>query len=276
MVGAIGSSTVGGALSPLLARAGGVVDPIAPIKHTPQSQKDTGNSRSFASITQEAFLSDAQITSQINRAVTQAGTDSSVNVDYRYGVAPNGKLYIASATVSATERVNIYDTDVPLSPKNVSLPASPIASGEQAGGLSAGEREAVRQLQSADVAVRSHEAQHLHAAGGLASGTPDYVYQQGPDGRYYAVAGAVNIQTGATSDPEAAARQAQTLALAASAPADASAQDNAVASSALSSVGQPSKENFIHATQRYNNTINESRSILFPNTSRSGAIDIRA
>lgn len=277
MVGSIGSSNAGAALSPLLARAGVVVDPVN-ATNAPQKAVRDPNARSSQQIAGEAKLSDIHITNQINQAVAQVGADSSVNVQYRYGIAPNGQLYIASANIATTQRVDISDTDVPLSQARGGVVNTPdIQGGGSENGLSAEEREVVRQLQVADTGVRTHEAQHLRAAGGLATGTPDFVFQQGPDGKYYAVAGAVGIQTTATTDPEKAARQSQALALAASAPSDASAQDNAVAGKALAQAGGGVDTNaFLQATQRYQNTANATNAILFPQTAGKPTVNIAA
>src|SRR5690606_21981384 len=80
----------------------------------------------------------------------------------------------------------------------------------------------LQKLRQSDLAVRTHEGLHQHAAGGLASGDIHYEYQEGPDGTLYAVGGHVDIQTSATSDPEKATSEAATAALAAAAPGDAS------------------------------------------------------
>ena len=84
-----------------------------------------------------------------------------------------------------------------------------------------------------DLQVRLHESLHHDAAGGNASGSPEFQTVTGPDGNIYAVGGHVNVQTTATSDPNKAARDAATLAHAATAPGDASAQDLSVARNAI-------------------------------------------
>ena len=84
-------------------------------------------------------------------------------------------------------------------------------------GLTPEEREKVRELKQLDFEVRAHEAQHLRAAGGIASGGVNLEYTQGPDGLYYAVAGDVGIQGSNSSDPAQQAAEAALFAQAANA-----------------------------------------------------------
>lgn len=103
-----------------------------------------------------------------------------------------------------------------------------------AGGLTAEERAIVAKLQQTDRQVRAHEQAHLAAAGGLARGV-SFTYASGPDGQQYAVGGEVGIDTSEVSgDPEATIQKAQQIRAAASAPADPSGQDRAVAAQASS------------------------------------------
>ena len=100
------------------------------------------------------------------------------------------------------------------------------------GGLTAEERAAVAELQQTDRAVRAHENAHLAAAGGLARGV-SFQYATGPDGQQYAVAGEVSIDSSPVSgDPQATIQKAQQIRAAASAPANPSGQDRAVAAQA--------------------------------------------
>ncbi len=98
-------------------------------------------------------------------------------------------------------------------------------------GLSAKDRAAVSELQQTDREVRAHEAAHLAAAGGLARGV-NFTYVTGPDGRQYAVAGEVSLDTSPESDPEATLRKAEQIRAAANAPASPSGQDRQVAAQA--------------------------------------------
>jgi hypothetical protein len=98
--------------------------------------------------------------------------------------------------------------------------------------LSDDERRMVNELQARDREVRAHEAAHQAAGGGHVGGA-SYTYQQGPDGRQYAVGGEVpvDLSTGGGSPEAVIAKMAQVRA-AAMAPADPSAQDFAVAAAA--------------------------------------------
>jgi len=97
--------------------------------------------------------------------------------------------------------------------------------------LSEDEKRMVRDLQSRDSEVKAHEAAHQAAGGGM-TGAASYTYQQGPDGKMYAIGGEVSISTKNSSRPEEAIANARQVAAAAMAPANPSPQDYSVASSA--------------------------------------------
>jgi hypothetical protein len=100
-------------------------------------------------------------------------------------------------------------------------------------GLSADQLKQVQALKARDREVRTHEAAHQAAAGGLSQGGPSFTYQRGPDGNLYAIGGEVQIDVSPVSgDPEASIRKAETIKRAALAPASPSSQDRAVAASA--------------------------------------------
>lgn len=98
--------------------------------------------------------------------------------------------------------------------------------------LSEDEKRLVQDLRSRDAEVKMHEAAHQAAGGGM-TGAASYTYQQGPDGRMYAIGGEVSISIPSGSTPQESMRNAQQAIAAAIAPADPSAQDFAVASSAM-------------------------------------------
>lgn len=99
--------------------------------------------------------------------------------------------------------------------------------------LSDEEKDYVEKLKKRDAEVRQHEQAHKSAAGDLASGSPNYEYKIGPDGRRYIVGGNVQIDTSAIpNNPEETIKKAQKIKKAALAPSDPSPKDRQVASAA--------------------------------------------
>jgi hypothetical protein len=84
-------------------------------------------------------------------------------------------------------------------------------------------------LQQRDREVRAHEQAHLSASGGLASGGARFSFQQGSDGKQYAIGGEVRIDTSPGKTPQETINKARQIRAAALAPAEPSAQDRAVA-----------------------------------------------
>lgn len=96
--------------------------------------------------------------------------------------------------------------------------------------LSQDEKRLVGDLQARDLEVRAHEA--AHQSGGASTGGASYTYQQGPDGKMYAIGGEVSVSMGGGSTPDEIIRNAQAVISSAMAPANPSGQDFSVASSA--------------------------------------------
>ncbi len=103
--------------------------------------------------------------------------------------------------------------------------------GAAAAQLTPDEQDQVRKLQARDREVRAHEAAHVAAGAGLASGA-SFTYQRGPDGVNYAIGGEVRISTAPGRTPEETIEKARQIQAAALAPADPSGQDRAVAAAA--------------------------------------------
>ncbi len=97
--------------------------------------------------------------------------------------------------------------------------------------LSTDEERLVRDLASRDSQVRAHEAAHQAAGGGMV-GSASYTYQQGPDGKMYAIGGEVPINMKTGSTPQETIANARQIATAAMATGNPSPQDFSVASSA--------------------------------------------
>ncbi len=97
--------------------------------------------------------------------------------------------------------------------------------------LSEDEERLVLDLQARDSEVRAHESAHQAAGGGM-TGAATFSYQQGPDGKMYAISGEVSISMKSGSTPEETIANARQIAAAAMAPGNPSPQDHAVATSA--------------------------------------------
>ncbi|MBR9970536.1 putative metalloprotease CJM1_0395 family protein [Magnetospirillum sulfuroxidans] len=106
--------------------------------------------------------------------------------------------------------------------------------GTQAAGekdLSQSERQNLKQLQSADRAVKAEERKHAAVAGAY-GGAPQYQYVQGPDGKFYAVAGKVDVGVPANTSDEDAARAHKAIAAAATSVSTPSSADFSAAAQA--------------------------------------------
>ena len=135
--------------------------------------------------------------------------------------------------------------------------------------LSPDEERLVRDLQSRDSEVRAHEAAHQAAGGGM-TGAASYTYQQGPDGKMYAIGGEVSIAMKSGSTPEETIANARQIAAAAIAAGNPSPQDYAVASSArvmeMKAQQQLASEQQeeLFAYETYNQTKEESNRLDIP------------
>jgi len=87
-------------------------------------------------------------------------------------------------------------------------------------------------LRSRDADVRQHEQAHMAAGGALVSGGANYSYQEGPDGKQYAIGGEVSIRLASGQSAEETLANARQVAAAALAPVDPSGQDRSVAAAA--------------------------------------------
>lgn len=100
----------------------------------------------------------------------------------------------------------------------------------------------ISELKNRDKEVRSHEAAHA-AVGGAYTGSPSYSYQQGPDGKRYAVEGEVSVDLSIIKgDPRATIAKMQKVHAAALAPVNPSIQDTRVASTATQLILQAQSE----------------------------------
>jgi len=86
----------------------------------------------------------------------------------------------------------------------------------------------LEKFKNKDAEIRTHE--QAHATIGHTTTPISYNYQEGPDGKMYAVGGSVRLDTSIPNDPKAAAFKLDMLQKAAMGPTDLSGADTAIAS----------------------------------------------
>ena len=107
--------------------------------------------------------------------------------------------------------------------------------GESVARLGPGQDQKRRELKALDRNVQEHEQAHMVAGGSLVRGAAQYRYTIGPDGKFYATGGAVEIDTAEVhGDPRATYEKAKKVEKTANAPdaADLSTQDRYVSAHA--------------------------------------------
>lgn len=174
-----------------------------------------------------------------NMPPTGGGTANGPNLT----AAPVPPLDISSQTTAQQEQEPKDGKQQP--PEQTPGQASPLTGkkdGEGPDGLTEAERKEVQKLKQRDREVRAHEAAHKAAGGSLAS-APSYETVTGPDGRSYAVAGEVKIDTSPVpNNPEATIRKMEIVRRAALAPSQPSAQDRQVAADAAAKIQEARAE----------------------------------
>ena len=106
---------------------------------------------------------------------------------------------------------------------------SPKTQASQASEYTPSEQRRIAELARIDARVRAHELAHINVGRDLITSGPSYEYTYGPDGKRYAVAGEVGIDTSPEQEAQANIDKGQHIQAAALAPADPSPQDYAVA-----------------------------------------------
>ncbi|RAX58437.1 hypothetical protein CCZ01_03200 [Helicobacter monodelphidis] len=184
---------------------------------------------------------------QIKRAIIEVKSDLWLEEEARQAAAELAKLEALeksqsaesivieeSKTAEATQSIKEIKDQAQAEEIKDSESKGDIATEKGADGepLDHSEQQFLMELKATDAHVRSHEAAHLGAAGGLARGGASYSYTKGPDGNLYATSGEVSIDTGSTGDPKKDVQKARQIQAAAMAPSDPSPQDYRVAASA--------------------------------------------
>lgn len=139
-------------------------------------------------------------------------------------------LYDSSGKETETQQAIAGREDDSASADQQDASEQQAAEQEQAEQQAKAEQQELRELQARDQEVRAHEQAHA-TVGGRYAGTPSYDYQQGPDGRRYAIGGEVHIDLAPVAgDPQATMQKMQQVKAAALAPAEPSAADRSIAS----------------------------------------------
>ncbi len=132
--------------------------------------------------------------------------------------------------------------------------------------LSSAELRLLEELRKTDQAIRRHEMAHIAAGGRYITAGANYAYQRGPDGKNYAVAGEVHIDSSPVpGDPEATLRKMRQIKQAALAPADPSAQDRKVAAKAVTTASQALAELMLYQA-RQKAASDEQKAFVNPET----------
>ncbi|MBO0347031.1 hypothetical protein J0X15_17525 [Roseibium sp. CAU 1637] len=140
-----------------------------------------------------------------------------------------------SAESTATQQASAEDAEQAQQAGPVDGEAADDEADATGDGLSEEEEKQVKELAQRDREVRAHEQAHART-GGPHAGAPSYTFQQGPDGKRYAIGGEVAIDTSKERTPEATIRKMQVVIRAATAPAEPSSQDMKVAQQARSAL----------------------------------------
>lgn len=139
------------------------------------------------------------------------------------------RLAVASETQLETEDGEFVGLETTATAAPSSFNLTPAQAEEE---VERQELEQTRELAKRDREVRAHEQAHASIGGQYAS-APSYTYERGPDGRLYAVAGEVKIDTSPVpGDPRATLEKAEIIQRAALGVAEPSSADRAAAADA--------------------------------------------
>ncbi len=109
--------------------------------------------------------------------------------------------------------------------------------------LTEGELKLLEELKQVDSEIRRHEMAHIAAGGRYITSGANFSFKRGPDGKNYAVAGEVGIDTSPIpGDPQGTISKMRQIKSAALAPANPSPQDLKVASQATSATSKALSE----------------------------------
>ncbi len=157
---------------------------------------------------------------------------------------PKDKVTLSEGGIAKSRQRDATEPEEASTATAAETDAEERAGGQRTGAqeLTVAEEKITRQLQDRDREVKAHEMAHLASAGQYARGGPTYSYQQGPDGRRYAVGGEVPIDVSQEKTPEETIQKMQAVKRAALAPAEPSSADRSIAASATALESQARQE----------------------------------
>jgi len=194
------------------------------------------------------------------RDMEKGAAERALNSDDRSRNAANSNpgvtLYDSNGKETETQQAIAGREEEPSSSDQQSSSEQESAAGQQSAQSEQTEQQAqaeqqeLRELQARDQEVRTHEQAHA-MVGGRYAGTPSYEYQQGPDGRRYAVGGEVQIDLAPIAgDPPATIQKMQQVKAAALAPAEPSSADRSIAAEATNRLLQAQAELIAEKSQQ--------------------------
>ena len=129
------------------------------------------------------------------------------------------------------------------------------------------DKKVISELAKRDREVRAHEQAHKAAAGRFSTGGPSFKFEKGPNGKFFAVSGHVNIDVSEESTPEKTIQKMRIVKKAALAPAKPSTQDRAVAAKAAAKESEARKELMQEKSEKANEIgLSNSNSSKSPNS----------
>ncbi|MFN2381291.1 MAG: putative metalloprotease CJM1_0395 family protein [Guyparkeria sp.] len=145
---------------------------------------------------------------------------------------PGGTAGVVAPGKEPSDKSRTAAADATPTARSTNEPENPARAPAATDAASIEEQRLLTELKARDREVRSHENAHRAAGGDLVRGG-SYDYQQGPDGKRYAIGGDVQIDTTPVpGDPDATADKMARVIRAALAPAEPSPTDLAVAAQA--------------------------------------------
>lgn len=144
----------------------------------------------------------------------------------------SSKNEINDEAIISDEAKALFEIDKTVDPEQPQETNQTKSKSEPPEKLSPEQQQVVAELKARDAEVRAHEQAHIAAAAGLRTSAPSFDYQEGPDGKKYAIGGEVSISFTKGGNPEEDIQNAETMKAAALAPVEPSGQDLSVARNA--------------------------------------------